>query len=93
MRGCLHETGERWPSRNGNGLPDPAAEQVEIDIAAAQDQADLAAPVLVPLLQRRGERRRAGALGKIMGVGPVGLDRRSDLVVGDLHDLDWHPCG
>ncbi|GCC48926.1 hypothetical protein chiPu_0033045, partial [Chiloscyllium punctatum] len=66
--------------------PDPGPEQIEIDIAAAQDQADPLAGELALLLQRGCERRGACALGKIVGIGPVGADRLGDLVVGDLHD-------
>ena len=40
----------------------------------------------VLLLQRRGQRGRAGAFGEIVRVGPVGAHRRGDLVVRDLHD-------
>ena len=35
---------------------------------------------------RRRERRRAGAFGEIVRIGPIGADRRGDLVVGDQHD-------
>src|SRR5450759_3320559 len=65
---------------------DPSVEQIEIDIAAAQDQADAFAADLCLVLQRGGERRGAGALGEIMRIGPVRPYRGGDLAVGDLHD-------
>ena len=67
----LHAT----PLRGGGIRPDPFPEQIEIDIAAGQDQADALAGELGLFLQRGGERGRAGAFGEIMRVGPVGADR------------------
>src|SRR5258705_12190098 len=54
---------------------DPLVEQIEIDVAAAQDQADPPAADFCLVLQGGGERRGAGAFRKIMGVGPVGAYR------------------
>ena len=51
---------------------DPSAKQIKIDIAAAQDNADLATSLSLSLLHQRGERRRTSPFGEIVGVGPVG---------------------
>src|SRR5712691_11999586 len=71
---------------DGGFRNDPLVEQIEIDIAAAQDQADPLAPDLRLVLQSGGESRGAGALRQIMGIGPERSYRHADLVVGHLHD-------
>src|SRR5712671_2739346 len=65
---------------------DPSVKQIEIDIAAAQDEADPLAADFLLFLQGGGERRGAGAFGEVMRIGPIGPHRRANLVVGDLHD-------
>ena len=60
--------------------------QVEIDIAAAQNETDALAFELVLLLQGGRERCRAGAFGEIVGVGPVRAHRRGNFVVRDLRN-------
>src|SRR5258708_12152230 len=71
----------------GDGVRnDPPLEQIEIDIAASQDQAVPFSLDLCLLLQRGGKRRSAGALREVVGVGPVGADRGAHFIVGDLHD-------
>src|SRR4051794_20206790 len=64
---------------------DPSAKQIEIDIAAAQDQAYPLAADFCLVLQRGGERGSAGAFRKIMRIGPVRPYRRRYLGVGNLH--------
>src|SRR5579864_703405 len=65
----------------------PASKQIEIDIAAAEDEAHALAPKPRLFLKRRGERSRARAFSDIVGIGPIGADRGSDLLVRDLHDV------
>src|SRR5206468_964578 len=62
---------------------DPSVEQIEIDIAAAQNQADPLAANFCLVLQGGRQRRGAGALGKVMSIGPVGAYRSGNLGVGD----------
>src|ERR1700730_9547652 len=81
---CSHQhlaAGEGGGFRN-----DPSVEQIEIDIAAAQDEAYPLAPDFWLFLQGRGESRGAGTLGKIMRVCPIGSYRDAYLVAAALHD-------
>src|SRR5260370_37534291 len=73
-------------SEGGGFRNTPSAEQIEIDIAAAQHQAHLLAADFRLVLQGSGESRGAGALGKIMRICPIGSYRHAYLIVGHLHD-------
>src|ERR1700730_9485767 len=64
---------------------DPSLEQIEIDISAAQDEADPLAANFRLVLQGGGERGGAGAFREVVRIRPVSPDRRGDLAVGDLH--------
>src|SRR6202035_3018606 len=64
---------------------DPSTKQIEIDVAAAQDQADPFAAEFRLVLQGGGEGCGARAFGEVVGIGPVGADRRRNLVVADLN--------
>src|SRR6266702_3288460 len=67
---------QRSLSVGANGFrADPSVEQIKIDVAAAQDQADPLAADFCFVLQGGRQRRGAGALGKVMGIGPVGAYR------------------
>ena len=81
------------PSRSGQsahrGLilsQHPAAKQRQIDIAAADHHADALARHAFPLRQQRGEWCGAGALHKVVRIGPIGADRRRDRVIGHGDD-------
>src|SRR5450759_70933 len=77
---------QRLAAGEGRGFRnDPSVEQIQIDIAAAQHQAYLPAPDFLLVLQGRGERRGAGALRKVMRIGPERPYRQADLAVGHLH--------
>src|SRR3954454_3590808 len=77
----------RRPMSDRRIRPDPTAEQIEIDIATGEHEADVLDRQPGLFLKRRSERGGASAFGEIMRVGPVGADRGGDLVVGDLHDV------
>ncbi len=61
-------------------------EEIKVDVAARQDEADLAPGETRPLLRRRRERGGARPFGEVVRVGPVGADRLGDLVVAHKHD-------
>src|SRR6266581_6489481 len=86
MTASFAKSSRHGPFTNDSVGPDPCLEHVEIDVAAAQDEADALALELVFLLQGGGQGRRAGAFRQVMRVGPINPDRASDLVVADLHD-------
>ena len=62
--------------------------QVEraVEVAAGEHEADLPAAHLLALVQERRERRRAGALGDVVGVAEVVAHGREDVVVRDRDD-------
>src|SRR5689334_7859109 len=65
----------------------PAAEQIEIDIATGEHETDALPLQLVFLLKRRGARGGPRAFGEIVRAGPVGSDRGCVLIVRLLHDV------
>src|SRR5712672_688648 len=86
MTASFAKSSRHGPFANDSVGPDPCPKHIEIDVAAAQDEADALALELVFLLQRGGERCRTGAFRQVMRVGPIDADRAGDLVVADLHD-------
>src|ERR1700687_4402036 len=71
----------------GRGLwKDPSVEQIEIDIARAQDQGGPVSPDLWLFPHGGGEPGGPRAFREVMRIGPVGPDRRGHFIVADLHD-------
>src|ERR1700690_2068478 len=89
MTASFSKRSRRHPCASGGGAfrNDPSVEQIKIDVAAAQNEADALAADPGLLLQRCRERGCTGAFREVMGIGPVGADRRPYLAVGDLHDV------
>ena len=66
---------------------DDAAQLVDCDVAAAQDQADVLAGEPVALFHGCGDRSRAGALDDLAGCGQEQADGGGDLVIVNEHHL------
>ena len=68
-------------------------EHLAVDVAAAQDEAHAFAGHAVMLPQQSGQRRRAGALGNIVGILEAGAHGLGDLVLGARARRAPHPVG
>ena len=68
---------------------DDRGEDARVDIAAAQDEADLASAEMRGVGQHRREPRRARAFGKRLLMGEIGHHRALDIALADqAHIVD-----
>src|SRR6202042_3753333 len=78
----------RWISgrRTHRGFGEYLGEEGAVDVAAGLDDRDLLAGEPAALVQRGGERRRAGALGDVVRVAEDDAHRLAHLVLADGDD-------